>query len=570
MIVFESVRFRSFMSYGQYWTEIKLNSSPRTLIVGLNGVGKTTVIEALSFGLYKRAFRNINLPQLINSTNGKGTLVEVIFTIGPDRFKVVRGMKPNIFEIYKNDNLIPQNDKSLDYQRLLEDKILRLSHRAFCQIVVLGSKSYIPFLELSAAHRREVVEGLLELEVYSKMAGLHREETERLEKELAEVVYRRKVLDEKITLQRRHVERLKQNNQEIIDAKIAQIAEAGERVEKDEAESRTLAKAIAEAEERLRELAEVEGRITRLRRLETKTKAKQSELAKRIGFYHDNDECPTCLQSINTDFKCDVISDLNEEVEKYNATLDDVLAILNKDLEKQAELQKVSNERAKHLTRQHVLESNISHGKEQIKSLTKEIEELRNKAEEPQAVTENFEEERNALEKSYAELLQRQEMLRYASLILKDSGIKAKRIKQYMPTINKLINKYLADFELYIQFELDENFNESMKAANMENYSLGSFSEGEKLRINLAILFAWRDLAKMRNNASTNLLVMDEILDSSLDQPAKDDFMKIVYQLTSGTNLFIISHSESFQDKFENVLWFEKHQRFSRLASQSA
>lgn len=570
MINFSVIRYKNFLSSGNSFTEIILNRSKSTLIVGENGAGKSTILDALSFALYGKPFRRINKPQLLNSINQKNLEVEVEFKIGKNEYKIIRGMKPNKFVIFKNNKEIDQDASVRDYQDFLEKNILKLNHKSFSQIVVLGSSTFVPFMQLPAQHRREVIEDLLDIQIFSTMNTLLKEKQSINKTDLLDVDYKIQLTEEKIEMQWNHIKELQKNNEKIINEYSTKISNSQIQKRKLQKQNIDLQKEIESWSQDVLELDVLTSKKSKMQELEYKINHKISNLKKDIDFYQDHNNCPTCKQDIDENFKDHVL--INKEfhvnqaslgIEKLKKEFD----IVNEKLRKIKKIQEKISE----------LQSLVNNNNSDINALNKVIESIEEdikKISSQKINNENAEKEHENLEKqlvkfhsSKESLTKHRAILEAASIILKDSGIKTRIIKQYIPVMNKLINKYLAAMDFFVQFELDENFNETIRSRFRDDFSYASFSEGEKMRIDLSLLFTWRAIAKLRNSVSTNLLLMDEVFDSSLDSNGTEEFLKILNDLTSDANIFIISHkSDQLYDKFHSVIRFEKHKNFSRIA----
>lgn len=580
MIVFKKLRYQNILSTGNQFTEILLNRSKSTLVVGENGAGKSTFIEALTFALYGRPFRDINKPQLINTITGKKLLVELEFSIGNKEYMVRRGMKPNVFEIYQDGRLLDQPagkniDKGVkkgdEYQDMLERQILKLNFKSFAQIVVLGSANYTPFMQLKTADRRKVVEDLLDIQIFSVMNSLLKDKVSENRQELQDVDYQITLVEQTIEMHRKHLDSLQQNNDELIEQKRLKIGEYETALELHNVELDKLNEQVDALNEQVADQEKVNTRKLKLVQMESSLEDRIRKLNKEIQFFHDHDNCPTCKQGIDHDFK-------NETIEKRSAKkkeIDDAMS----EIEKQVEAASKRLEDIAEVNRQITsLNAKIQNNNNQIKfynqyitGLNEEIEELRNqsvKIRSDSDESEKYEKKLAGHQKKKEELSKQKAMLDVAAHLLKDTGIKTKIIRQYVPIMNKLINKYLAAMDFFVQFELDESFNETIKSRFRDDFSYASFSEGEKMRIDLSLMFTWRAIAKLRNSASTNILIMDEVFDSSLDASGTEEFLKILESLTQDTNTFIISHKgDQLYDKFHSVIKFEKHANFSRIAA---
>ena len=569
MILFKKVRWKNLLSTGNIFTEIDLTKYNSTLIVGTNGSGKSTILDAISFALYNKPFRKINKPQLINSINGKDLVVEFEFVVGSNYYKIVRGIKPNRFEIYKNDILLNQDADSKDYQEVVEKQIIKMNHRTFSQVVVLGSSTYVPFMQLAAAARREVIEDLLDLQVFTTMNTLLKSKISVNQDSIKQAKYDSDLIDEKINIQNSYIDSLNKDVQNKVDENKLKIQQTQAEIDTIVVNVTTKSNTI---DDRLKQAANIDKLTKRMEKsviLKEKTIDRISKLNKEIKFFHDNDDCPTCKQGIQHEFKSEAITTKQTQLDEiqqnltlleqdYNTTVTEIskINVIQK------EIQLIQQE----VTR---LQTEITSKKKFIKYLQDEIDALGSN-------TANVDAEKQKLkdlkklkqeaEDNKQKLLEDYEILQAASALLKDGGIKTRILRQYIPIINKLINKYLAAMDFFVQFEIDEQFNETIKSRFRDEFSYNSFSEGEKMRINLAVLFTWRAIAKMRNSAATNLLIMDEVFDSSLDSNGTDEFLKIIQTLTADTNTFIISHkTDQLFDKFHNVIKFEKTKNFSRI-----
>lgn len=570
MILFKKLRWQNLLSTGNQFTEVLLNKSKSTLIVGENGAGKSTILDALSFVLYGKPFRNINKPQLLNSITGKGLLVEIEFSIGNKEYLIRRGIKPGIFEVYQNGNLINQNSDVREYQDMLEKTILKMNHKSFGQIVVLGSANYVPFMQLNAGERRGVVEDLLDIQIFSVMNSLLKDKINQNKSDIREAEYQIELIEQKIELTQKHIESLQSNNDDLIAAKEGMIEDLQHQIDDTFRHIEALNKNIAELSAHIADADAVASKKTKILELESTLETKIRALKKEVSFFHDHDNCPTCKQGIDHDFKESRIENRKTqlaEVEEAMSKLDGKITAINDRIK---EITYVNNQITS-------LNNEITECNGDIRSWNNSIDTLKKEIHTIRANTtqiDNSQNEIDELRKDFGrknkrkyELLDQKEVLDIASSLLKDTGIKTRIIKQYVPIINKLVNKYLAALDFFVNFELDEKFNETIKSRFRDEFSYASFSEGEKMRIDLALMFTWRAIAKLRNSASTNLLIMDEVFDSSLDVGGTEEFLKILDGLTSDSNVFIISHKgDQLYDKFHSVIRFEKHKNFSRIA----
>ncbi len=569
MINFKYVRWKNFLSTGNQFVEIQLDRNPTTLIIGENGAGKSTILDALCFGLFGKPFRMIQKNQMINSINQAGTVVEVEFTIGTVKYKVIRGIKPNVFEIYQNSKMMNLEANVRDYQKILEQQILKLNYRSFTQVVILGSASWAPFMQLKARHRREVVEEILDIQIFSTMNIILRNKLKVLVEDIRDIDYQYRLTSEKISLQENHIIDLKENKEKIVQQKQGVINE-------NESEMLRLSsgeKELKDTNKKLLENIAGEEQITdkrdKLKDVQFKLKDKHSRETKMISFFKENDDCPTCEQSISEDFKIEKIKQneesvrlldegllkLSDEMKKVNTKLKEYKNIANLIRENEVSIAKINT------SFRELEKFNIK--------LQSEIEQYEN-AGVDNADVEKLKELKDEVKKVSIQRSKLKEDKVYydaARNMLTDTGIKTKIVKQYLPIMNKLINKYLTSMEFYVNFTLDENFEETIKSRYRDEFSYASFSEGEKMRIDLALLFTWRAVAKMKNSTNTNLLILDEIFDSSLDGTGTDEFLKILNTL-SGENVFVISHKQdALADKFRSTVKFEKIRNFSHVAT---
>ena len=571
MINFQVVRYKNFLSSGDKFTEIPLNTHKHTLVVGDNGAGKSTMLDAISFALFGKAHRNINKPQLVNSVNAKKCVVEVEFTVGSNEYKIIRGIKPVKFEIYANGALMNQNSHNKEYQKILENNILKLTHKTFHQVVVLGSSSFTPFMQLSGWHRREVIEDLLDIGVFSKMNLLLKEKSAVLKEKINQILHSIEINETKTESQKKYIRDLSKINNEVRKEKEEAIA----KFKKEKVE---LASEIAALNKKHSEVAEtlnkkwVEARdvIKDLDNAETETLTTIKRLVKDAQFYEKNETCPTCEQDID-----DQLKERKLQESKVEAT------------ELQSRLTQVKTDResaSKHLAEceakvQEVVSwsHQMADKQERIERLDTEIEFAQSDIDDDKShgdlaqANEDF----DKLSKDFHDLVDQKstntDQYAYNQVIsemLKDTGIKTKIIKQYLPVINQLVNQYLQILDFYVHFDLDESFTETIRSRHRDTFSYDSFSEGEKQRIDLALLFTWRQVAKMKNSISTNLLILDETFDSSLDDAGIENLMKIIHTLGDDSNIFIISHKkEELDGKFANKMEFVKHKNFSKMVA---
>ena len=569
MIIFEKIRFKNFLSYGNTWAELDLESHKDTLIIGENGAGKSTFLDALSYALYMKPFRKVNNPQLVNSVNKKHLCAEVEFRIGSNRYKVMRGHAPRKFEVYQNGDLLNQEAHTKDYQKILEQQILKMSYKSFTQIVVLGSRNFVPFMQLNATDRRTVIEDLLDIQIFSVMAGLLKDKIAENTKDLTQIEYEVDLHKDKIEVQQEYIDKVNTDQEEQILKIQNQINERTEEVENLIDEQQALLEQSELLAEQANPLEEVSNKIQQFLALETQIESKLNKLKKQLKFYEENDSCDTCGQEIADEFKKEQIEQSNSAISETTSGLKQLEQEIGKSSDRVTELKELKQEADRLATAASNKGSSAAAIEEVVESLTNELTEIQNQAgEDGKAVTKlaELKADLEEINKRKIDFRRKASVYNTAQILLKDTGIKSRIIKQYVPVMNKLINKYLAAMEFFVDFNLDEDFKETIRSRHRDDFVYSSFSEGEKMRIDLALLFTWRAIAKLKNSASTNILIMDEIFDSSLDSSGTDEFLKIIKELTSDTNIIIISHkTDQLLDKFSNVIKFEKHKNFSRI-----
>ena len=571
MIQFHYVRWRNLLSTGNHWTRIDLDRSSDTLVVGENGSGKSTVLDALCFGLFGKPFRKISKYQLVNSVNQKATEVELEFTVNNKKYRIFRGIKPNKMEIWIDGSLLNQTAKVKDYQDNLEKNILKLNFHSFTQIVILGSSTFVPFMQLPSQQRREIIEDLLDIKIFTAMNSLLKERISVNREKFLEVSKVVELEKEKLIVHQQYLNDIKTANVERVGKLKEEIRISITSIENLQENITKHNKTLDELRERITDEHEVRDKIQDIRNIESKLEDKKKVIRKDIDFYANNDVCPTCTQDISDEIKTRKIGDKNKklsEIEQAFAQLEEEYNTIN---ERLCTIKEVSN---------NIIETTqtISDGNNQISSINKYMMKLKDDIEQEESTSHNERDEKLKIEnienqivieeKNKSGVVHQKELLDIAADLLKDKGIKTQIIKQYIPVMNKLVNKYLSAMEFFVNFQLDENFNESILSRYRDEFSYQSFSEGEKMRIDLALLLTWRAIAKMKNSASTNLLILDEVFDASLDAGGCDEFLKLLGLLSNDTNVFVISHKgDILADKFRSVIKFDKIKNFSQMVA---
>ena len=570
MIYFKIIRWKNFLSTGNQFTEVDFTKNSTNLIIGTNGAGKSTVLDALTFSLFGKPFRKINKPQLINTINEKDCRVEVEFTIGTTEWKVVRGIKPAVFEIYKNGAALDQSSAALDQQKWLEQNVLKMNYKSFTQIVILGSSTFVPFMQLPAAHRREVIEDLLDIKIFSSMNMIIKDKIRQIREEVKTLELKKESLNDKVQMQKDFIEQLENRGKENIKDKEVSIMslteEVGILMDENSSLEEPLRKYIQEQDqitgyaEKLRKLGNLKGKISQ----------KVSTITQEHKFFTENTVCPTCTQEIDEDFRINRINDAQNKAKELQSGYKELEEAIKEEEERERQFLTLSKEISKLTNGISQNNIKISGCQRQIRNLESEIQTITNQLENRNTEHEKLEQFRDNLQSTYEELATKKDSINYYDFtygLLKDGGVKSKIIKKYLPLINQQVNRYLQMMDFYINFTLDEEFNETVQSPIHEDFSYASFSEGEKMRIDLALLFTWREVARFKNSVNTNLLIMDEVFDSSLDGFGTEEFLKIIRYVIKDANIFVISHKTGLEDKFESVIRFEKVKGFSRMSS---
>ena len=570
MITFQNIRWKNFLSTGNQYTEINLDKDSTTLIVGTNGAGKSTVLDALTFSLFNKPFRKISKGQLINTVNEKDCRVEVEFTIAETEWKVVRGIKPNLFEIHRNGICMDQFSSANDQQKWFEQNVLKMNYKSFTQIVILGSSNFVPFMQLSAPNRREVIEDLLDIKIFSSMNNLIKDKIRGVKEEIRTLDLKKESLNDKVNMQTEFIDELEQQGKSRIDENNIKIntlfsesdnyVKINEELENDVHDLTKEQEKVTGATEKLRKMGTIKGTLSN----------KVATITKKTKFFKENTVCPTCKQDIEEEFRLNNISDAQDKIKELQSGYQELEEAIKKEEEREHHFTKLSKEITS-LT--HGISKNntrISGCQRQIRDLEHEIQELTKQLANRNTEHEKLESFKDNLKETYEALASKKDTISYHDFsysLLKDGGVKSKIIKKYLPLINQQVNRYLQMMDFYINFTLDEEFNETVQSPIHDNFSYASFSEGEKMRIDLALLFTWREVARYKNSVNTNLLIMDEVFDSSLDGYGTEEFLKIIRFVVKDANVFVISHKTGMDDRFDNVLKYEKIKGFSRLAS---
>ena len=568
MIEFKTIKYKNFLSSGNYFTTIPLNVHKDTLIVGNNGSGKSTLLDALTFSLFGKPFRRITKSQLVNSVNERDAKVEIEFSISNVDYQVVRGIKPNVFEIYKNGQKLNEDSSANDQQKYLEGQVLKLNYKSFTQIVILGSASFVPFMQLSAPHRREVIEDLLDIKVFSSMSDILKEKLKVCRDRIKVLELKKESVADKIVMQKRFIKQIEEEGENDINKKRKKIVDCDEKFTDYQERVETLITGVSKKEKAMGEYLTAGDTVKKLEKFRDKVNFKRQDCSSELGFWNNNTVCPKCTQSIDETFRLDKISKLEEDIAKYRANVEELEQAVSAEEQRYAkflgfqnEITTINNEISQH-------NIHLSTTTKLKKDLEKEIQSITDKLENRTVENDKLEEYKTRLKDILSELTELKDDYEYldqSKALMNDDGVKRSIIRKYLPLINRQVNDYLQRMDFFINFTLDEDFSESIRTPMHERFSYASFSEGEKMRIDLALLFTWRDIARLKNSVVTNLLIMDEVFDSSLDGFGTDEFLKIVRFVLQDANVFIISHKNELYDKFHYSLEFEKVKGFSRL-----
>jgi len=571
MILFEKIRWKNFLSTGNQYSEINFQTEHQTtLIVGVNGSGKSTVLDALTFSLFGKPFRKINKPQLVNSTNEKDCKVEVEFSVGTIKWKVIRGIKPNIFEIYRNDTLLNQSANANDQQKWLEQNVVKMNYKSFTQIVVLGSSTFVPFMQLTATNRREVIEDLLDIKIFSSMNNIIRDKIRVEKEEINTLNLKKESLNDKVEMQEKFIEEVETRGKENIKEKVDKIKNLGNQIDTYGEKNHLLEADINDLTKEQEKITGAREKLSKLNTLKGKISHNVASVTKEHKFFTQNTVCPTCTQDIDETFRINKIDDAQSKAKELQSGFKKLEEAIKQEQEREHQFTTLSKEITK-LT--HGISKNnslVANYQRQQQDLESEIQTLTNQLENRNTEHDKLETFKENLQETYDNLVSRKDKIKYYNFtygLLKDGGVKTKIIKKYLPLINQQVNRYLQMMDFYINFTLDEEFNETVQSPIHEDFSYASFSEGEKQRIDLALLFTWREVAKFKNSVSTNLMILDEVFDSSLDGQGTEEFLKIIRFVIKDANIFVISHKSGMDDRFESVLRFEKIKGFSRMVS---
>ena len=567
MITFKKITWQNFLSTGNHPTTIELDKNQTTLIIGSNGAGKSTILDALTFVLYGKSFRKINKAQLINSTNDKGCLVDIEFDVNSVNWKIKRGIKPNIFKLYRNDEELDQSSSALDQQKWLEQNVLKMNYKSFTQIVILGSSTFVPFMQLPVSSRREVVEDLLDIKIFSSMNDVIKGRIRKIREEVKTLELKKESLKDKVEMQRNFINTIETQSKDDIKIKFDKIEKLNISIQKTFEASTKQEDVLIDLRKQLDDVENASERLREYGNIKGKLSSKIQTIVKEHKFFTENTVCPTCSQDIEESFRVNRISDSQTKAQELREGYNQLQSAIQKEELRESQFKQLSSEISKTLNDISSFNVQITGFQRQISGLESEIQTITSQIENRNTEHEKLDDLRNSLDQTYDDLVKHKDNISNHDFIyslLKDGGVKAKIIKKYLPLINQQVNKYLQKMDFYINFKLDEEFNETVESPIHEDFSYASFSEGEKMRIDLSLLFTWREVARVKNSVNTNLLIMDEVFDSSLDGFGTDEFLKIIRYIIKDANIFVISHKTGMEDKFEDVVKFEKHKGFSR------
>ena len=570
MILFHKIKWKNFLSTGNHFTEIDFEKTSTTLIVGSNGAGKSTVLDALTFSLFGKSFRKITKPQLVNTTNEKDCKVEVEFSVGSIEWKIVRGIKPNIFEIYRNDTLLDQSASANDQQKWLEQNVIKMNYKSFTQIVILGSSTFVPFMQLTASNRREVIEDLLDIKIFSTMNNLIKDKIRLVKEDIKTLELKKESLNDKAVMQEHFIEELESRGNANIDSNMKKIDNLLDEENEYILNNESLNYKMETLQEHVSDVTGATDKLRKLGNLKGKISNKVSTITKEHKFFTQNVTCPTCTQPIEEEFRINKIEDAQTKAKELQSGYKELEEAIKNEEEREHHFTTLSKEIT---TLTHGISKNntkIAGCQRQIRDLESEVQTITDQLANRNTEHDHLANFKNNLKTTYDELASKKDTINYhvfAYGLLKDGGVKSKIIKKYLPLINQQVNRYLQMMDFYINFTLDEEFNETVQSPIHEDFSYASFSEGEKMRIDLSLLFTWREVARFKNSVNTNLLIMDEVFDSSLDGFGTEEFLKIIRFVIKDANIFVISHKTGMDDKFENCIKFEKIKGFSRMMS---
>ena len=568
MITFKNISWKNFLSTGNQPTTVSLDDASTTLIIGTNGAGKSTILDALTFSLYGKSFRKINKGQLINTTNEKNCFVEINFVVNNVEWKVERGIKPNIFKIYRDGKELDQNASAIDQQKWLEQNVLKMNYKSFTQIVILGSSSFVPFMQLPTNSRREVVEDLLDIKIFSSMNEIVKSRTRIVRDEIRTLELKKESLKDKVDMQSDFIKQIEEQGKGDVERKKGTVSTLMEEITGHIKKNDNLDTEVKQIQLQIAEFSNASDRLKEFHAFEGKLSMKIAKCLKDHQFFNENTVCPTCSQDIEERFRLNRISDFKNKEEELSEGYKKLQDAIQKEEEKESLFKQLSGDLSKLLNGISNNNSQINGCQRQISRLEQEIQTITSQIANRNSEHEKLEQFRSSLQDTFENISEKKEKITYLDFtynLLKDGGVKSQIIKKYLPIINQQANKYLQMMDFYINFKLDEEFTETIESPIHEDFSYASFSEGEKMRIDLALLFTWREIARMKNSVNTNLLIMDEVFDSSLDGFGTEEFLKIIRFVIKDANIFVISHKEGLEDKFDNVIKFEKQGNFSRI-----